>query len=60
MIDRYITVWEFRSVDGKQRVTKVRDWHPDDTRYENEYQRIVFRGLERNYEARDARVGARA
>jgi hypothetical protein len=40
------TVWEFRSVDGKQVVRVVRKAEPDDMRYQHEYQRIVYRGTD--------------
>jgi hypothetical protein len=43
---RWITVWEFRSVDGKQVVRSQRPAHPDDHKYEHEYQRIIYRGPE--------------
>jgi hypothetical protein len=39
------TVWEFRSVDGRQRVVSVRKSCPDDMRYTHEYQRILWRGM---------------
>lgn len=39
-----ITVWEFRSVDGKQVVVKVYPARPDDYRYQHEYQRIIYTG----------------
>lgn len=37
-------VWEFRSIDGKQIVRVVRPAHPDDLRYQHEYQRVIYRG----------------
>jgi hypothetical protein len=39
-----ITVWEFRSVDGKQVVRAVRPLWPDDLKFVHEYQTIIFRG----------------
>lgn len=41
---RLYSVWEFRSVDGKQVVRSVRVAYPDDGKYQHEYQRIVWRG----------------
>lgn len=38
------TVWQFRSVDGKQVVRVLRRSEPGDMRYQHEYQRIVYRG----------------
>jgi hypothetical protein len=38
------TVWEFRSVDGKQVVRSLRRSEPMDQKYQHEYQRIVYRG----------------
>ena len=38
------TVWEFRSVDGKQVVRVVRPARADDMRTQHEYQRVVYRG----------------
>jgi hypothetical protein len=46
---RHITVWEFRSVDGKQVTRSIRPCYPDDTKFQHEYQRIVFRGPETEY-----------
>lgn len=39
-----ITVWECKSVDGKQVVLVVNPMRDDDYRYQHEYQRIVYRG----------------
>jgi hypothetical protein len=38
------TVWELRSIDGKQVVRVIRRSEPMDQRYQHEYQRIVYRG----------------
>lgn len=38
------TVWEFRSVDGKQVVRSLRRSEPLDEKYQHEYQRILYRG----------------
>lgn len=38
---RFYTVWDFRSVDGTQKVRVVRVAEPDDHRYQHEYQRIA-------------------
>ena len=38
------TVWEFRSVDGKQVVRVVRPARGDDLRCQHEYQRVIYRG----------------
>ncbi len=38
------TVWEFRSVDGRQVVRALRISEPMDQKYEHYYQRIVYRG----------------
>lgn len=38
------TVWEFRSVDGRQVVRVVRDARADDMQMQHEYQRVVYRG----------------
>lgn len=46
---RYITVWECRSVDGRQVVKVLRPCYPDDYRYSHEYQRIVYRGPSSGY-----------
>lgn len=40
----YVTLWEFRSVDGRQVVQSLRSAEPDDRKFEHEYQRIVYRG----------------
>lgn len=44
-----ITVWECRSVDGKQVTLVVHPAYPDDYKYQHEYQRIVYRGLRRDW-----------
>lgn len=44
-----ITVWEFRSIDGKQVVLKILPARPDDRNYEHEYQRIIYRGSREKY-----------
>lgn len=46
------TVWEFRSVDGKQVRRVMHTAKPDDHRYEHCFQRIVYRGTD--YEAAKA------
>ena len=38
------TVWEFRSVDGKQVVRVVRPARADDMKTQHEYQRVIYRG----------------
>lgn len=38
------TIWEFRSVDGRQVVISVRWSEPDDMKYQHEYQKILWRG----------------
>lgn len=38
------TVWEFKSVDGKQTVRVIRPAEVDDRKFEHEYQKIVYRG----------------
>jgi hypothetical protein len=38
------TVWEFKSVDGRQRIRKIRRSELGEDRYQHEYQRIVYRG----------------
>lgn len=35
------TIWECRSVDGRQIVRIVRASYPDDAQHQHEYQRIV-------------------
>ena len=40
------TVWEFRSIDGHA-MRALRPAHIDDARYQHEYQRIVYRGVDR-------------
>ena len=40
------TVWEFRSVDGKQVVRVLRRSEPMEQRFQHEYQRIVYRGTD--------------
>ena len=42
--DRWVTVWEFRSVDGRQIEIRERPAYPDDVRWTHEYQRILYRG----------------
>lgn len=34
-------VWEFRSVDGRQVVTKALPSHVGSTKYQHEYQRLI-------------------
>lgn len=46
----YVTIWEFRSVDGKQVVQKAHPQYPDDYSFEHEYQKIVFRGRRDEYQ----------
>lgn len=53
--DLHITVWEFKSVDGKQRTTGIRPCYPDDHRFQHEYQRIIYRGPRSKYVAQDGR-----
>lgn len=38
---RFFTVWDFRSVDGKQTARVVRVAEPNDQQYQHEYQRIA-------------------
>lgn len=40
------TIWECRSVDGRQVVRLNHPAYPDDYRYVNEYQRIIYRGID--------------
>jgi len=40
------TVWEFRSIDGKQVVRVIRRSEPDDMRVQHEYQRVIYRGTD--------------
>lgn len=40
------TVWEFRSVDGKQVKRVMSTAQPDDFRFEHYFQRIVYRGTD--------------
>ena len=47
--ERWITVWEFRSVDGKQLVVSVRSCEPDDMSVQHEYQRVLYRGPKSAY-----------
>jgi len=42
--DRWVTVWEFRTVDGRQVEIRERPAYPDDARWQHEYQRILYRG----------------
>lgn len=44
-----ITVWEFRSVDGKQCVISIRPMEIDDYRYQHEFQLIIYRGDRSGY-----------
>ena len=41
------TVWELRSVNGKEIKRVVRSSEPGETRFEHYYQRIVYRGTDR-------------
>ena len=38
------TVWEFRSIDGKQVVRRIRQSYPDDLIYQHDFQKIIWRG----------------
>lgn len=38
------TVWEFRSIDGKQVVRRIRQAHPDDLFYQHNFQKVIWRG----------------
>lgn len=40
------TVWEFRSVDGKQVVRSIRRSEPQEDRYQHDFQRIIYRGFD--------------
>lgn len=40
------TVWEFRSVDGKQVKRVLRTAKVDDRQYEHHFQRIIYRGAD--------------
>jgi hypothetical protein len=51
---RWVCVWEFRSVDGKQVVQSVRTAYADDYQFQSDYQRIIYRGPERDWERRAA------
>ena len=41
-----ITVWEFKSVDGKQTKRVIRNSEPGEDRYQHEYQRIIYKGCD--------------
>lgn len=47
------TVWEFRSVDGKQVVRSIRRSEPQEDRYQHDFQRIIYRGF--NYKKAEAK-----
>lgn len=57
--DREITVWEFRSVDGKQVVQSVRAREPGDEKYQHEYQRIIYTGPESGYREKKSRLAGK-
>ena len=38
------TIWQFKSVDGKQCVTVVRRSEPSEEQWQNEYDRILWSG----------------
>ncbi len=40
----HYTVWEFRSVDGKDVRVVVRSSEPNDIQCQHEYQRVLWRG----------------
>lgn len=40
------TVWQFRSVDGKQVARVIRRSEPMEQRFQHEYQKIVYRGTD--------------
>ena len=40
------TVWEFRSIDGKQVVRSLRRSEPMEDRFTHEFQRILYRGTD--------------
>ena len=48
------TVWEFRSVDGRQVVRSIRRSEMGEDRYQHSYQRIVYRGTSYH----DAKIAA--
>ena len=41
-----VTVWEFKSVDGKQVKRVMRNSEPLDDKYQHAYQRILYRGMD--------------
>lgn len=41
MNKRFFTIWDFRSVDGKQRACVVRVAEPNDKQCQHEYQSVV-------------------
>lgn len=56
--DQHITVWEFLSVNGKERKLGIRPCYPDDYRFQHEYQRIVYRGPYSEYRVQQERKAA--
>lgn len=42
------TVWEFKSIDGKQVVRVIRRSEPMETCFQHEFQRILYRGTDRD------------
>jgi hypothetical protein len=46
-----ITVWEFKSVDGKQTVVSIRPQHADDYKYQHQFQKILYRGIRKDCKA---------
>lgn len=44
---RVFTVWDFRSVDGKQKVRVARVAEPNDQQVQHEYQRVAGQVLAR-------------
>ena len=47
--EQLITVWEFRSVDGKQVVLKIYPARGSDKASQHEYQRVVYTGPRSGY-----------
>ena len=44
------TIWQFKSIDGKQCVTVIRPTYPGEEQYQNEYDRILWSGAANNRE----------
>ena len=42
------TVWQFKSIDGRQVARKIQPARPDDYAYQHEFQIILYRGDDYN------------